>query len=240
MSPKLLQISALILFFLAVVTLVLGLRSESKPTPEVEVQNVLIEPLVKPEQVPSESINEEPHLIVDHSLEKNSETFLEPLLPSPPSLDIAAEMRAIAVPINELSGIGGFLNPGNFVDIIYISTSNDGQRQVKTQQILRNIRVLAYGNTTQSQSVKQRAASTAVLEVPSASVPELVKAVNQGQITLALIGPERDDSEMLYSDSILDDSMCLVLVRESDRNFVSKVPCRLVDESNGRLVRLNE
>ena len=225
---------------MAVVILVLGLRSESKPTPDVEVESVAVEPhLGNLEQLPSEPSKEEQPVVVD-SMAKNVDELSAPLLASPPSLDITSEMRAIAIPINELSGIGGFLNPGNFVDIIYISTKNADQGKVKTQQILRNIRVLAYGDTIQSQSVQQRAATTAVLEVPSASVPDLVKAVNQGQITLALIGSERDDSELLQSGSILDDSQCLVLVRESDRNFVSKVPCRLVDKSDGRLVRLNE
>lgn len=230
------------LFALAILTLVLGLKSGQDYSSTSSSEGVT-QHLVDQEErhEPAASNLDGLHHKNDVDLTQEQQTVeLETSSILPPSLDIAPDMRAIAVPVNELTGIGGFLNPGNFVDIIYISTQQDGQRQVTTQQILRNVRVLAFGNTFETQSVQQRAASTAVLEIPATSVAEIVKAVNQGQITLALVGSERDDSEMDELSSLLDDSQCLVLVRENDRNFVSKVPCRLVDESQGRFVRLNE
>lgn len=242
MSPKLLQLSALALFALAIVTFILGIRSQPS-TPEHQNDDEITEAFVDVDnevELSTDVIKSQTFSSDTVSDLKGAYIEADSISRLTPSLDIAPDMRAIAIPINELSGIGGFVNPGNFVDIIYVATQLDGQQQVTTQQILRNIRVLAFGNTFETQSVQQRAASTAVLEVPASSVAAIVKAVNQGQVTLALVGSEKDESELYETRNLLDDSQCLVLVREEGRNFVSKVPCSSVDESQGRYVQLNE
>ena len=56
---------------------------------------------------------------------------------------IPENMRAVAVPTTETSGIGGYIMPGDNVDVLVSYTPSDDQKLVVTQ--LQNIKIIEKG-----------------------------------------------------------------------------------------------
>lgn len=242
MSTKVLQIIALLLFILAVIVLLLGITM-------VKLQP---EPAVSPTNNQHSSDIDEVNSAIDTKPITESVSNQQSAPPSslketeqvlPPAFELSEGMRALAIPIDELSGIGGFVNPGNFVDLVYVSTKlNAAKNQVETQHILRNVRVLAFGNITQSSSVEQRVAKSAVLEVPAGVVIDLITAINMGRISLVLVGAQVDDADYGKVESILEDLQCLVVSvsGQEERPEIRQESCRKVDKNTARIVRVLE
>ena len=105
-------------------------------------------------------------------------------------------MRAVAVPVNTATAAGGFILPGDHVDVMQshqqegsssgssILASRSGQL---AQTLLRNIRVLAIDQTTKPpRSAPSVIGIVATLEVPASDADILVRAKAQGEIILAL------------------------------------------------------
>jgi pilus assembly protein CpaB len=106
-------------------------------------------------------------------------------------------MRAITIPVTRITGVGGFIFPGDRVDILLSRTATDDNgitRQV-TETVFRNIRIL--GIDTRASDAKgqpPRIARTATIEV-TPTLAEKVKVLQRlGGITLALrsIAREQD------------------------------------------------
>ena len=62
---------------------------------------------------------------------------------APLAYQIPENMRAVAVPTTETSGIGGYIMPGDNVDVLVSYTPSDDQKLVVTQ--LQNIKILEKG-----------------------------------------------------------------------------------------------
>jgi pilus assembly protein CpaB len=110
------------------------------------------------------------------------------------AVKLPAGMRAMATPVTVESGAGGFILPGDHVDVIEdIKLTSGGTggglpaQPVQSRTILTNITVLAID---QSPEAKQGAASqvgaTATLEIPEANIDILAKAREEGTLQLAL------------------------------------------------------
>ncbi|MGH6955621.1 MAG: Flp pilus assembly protein CpaB [Caulobacteraceae bacterium] len=96
---------------------------------------------------------------------------------------------AIALPISADSGAGGFIEPGDRVDVL--STHNDtartGQGGMVTETVLSNALVLAIDQHTDAPKDNPALVGvTVTLEVPDASAGAVAKARSQGGLTLAL------------------------------------------------------
>jgi pilus assembly protein CpaB len=107
-------------------------------------------------------------------------------------------MRAIAVPVNSGTAAGGFILPGDRVDVMQSHQQEGGQGggggslfasrtgQV-AQVLLRNVRVLAIDQTTKApKNTPAVIGAVATLEVPAPYADILVRAKAQGEIVLAL------------------------------------------------------
>ena len=103
-------------------------------------------------------------------------------------------MRAIAVPINSATAAGGFILPGDRVDVLQShqqeagSTGGSPPRTGQVAQVLlRNVRVLAIDQTTKApKNTPSVIGAVATLEVPAAYSDVLVRAKALGEIVLAL------------------------------------------------------
>lgn len=99
-------------------------------------------------------------------------------------------MRAMAVPVSAETGAGGFILPGDRVDVIMSRRAEadvDGQSGYITATVLRNIKVLAIGAVTQAPGGDQTVdGSTATLEVSSRDAELLAFAEAQGDLYLVL------------------------------------------------------
>lgn len=100
-------------------------------------------------------------------------------------------MRAISVRISPESGAGGFILPGDRVDVILtrkIDSPTDTTGTQVSEPVLNNVRVLAIDQTFRENEGGEQVAvgKTATLELSPAQTRVLALAESSGQLTLAL------------------------------------------------------
>ena len=100
-------------------------------------------------------------------------------------------MRAAAVRVNDVSGVAGFVQPSDAVDVLI--TRQLGERQA-TDVLLQNIRVIAIDQTAQSPNGQPIVGKTATLEVTPVDAQKLALAQQVGSLSLVLrkAGVEQD------------------------------------------------
>ena len=101
---------------------------------------------------------------------------------------LPAGMRAISTPIREETSAGGFILPNDHVDVILSRSVKVGNKDDKVSEtILRNIRVLAIGQTLEQQGDdKVATGKTATLELTPRQTEILALAQSLGEISLSL------------------------------------------------------
>jgi pilus assembly protein CpaB len=101
---------------------------------------------------------------------------------------LPAGMRAISTPIREETAAGGFILPNDHVDVILSRAVKVGNKDDKVSEtILRNIRVLAIGQTLEQQGDdKVATGKTATLELTPRQTEILALAQSLGEISLSL------------------------------------------------------
>ncbi len=115
------------------------------------------------------------------------------------SASIEVGKRAIAVPINDTSGVAGLIQPRAHVDVLFTKPGNVAEAVTTT--ILEDVVVLAIGRniettsastsaaTTAQTAVRPQPAQSATLLVTPAQARKLELAKNEGKISLALRNP---------------------------------------------------
>jgi pilus assembly protein CpaB len=95
--------------------------------------------------------------------------------------------RAVSIRVNDVSGVAGFLLPGDRVDILLTRQLEDGgKKNPVTDVILQNVVVLAIDQLTDEQREKPQVARTATVEVDPAEAQKLALAMQVGNLSLAL------------------------------------------------------
>ncbi|KKC99464.1 Flp pilus assembly protein CpaB [Photobacterium halotolerans] len=104
--------------------------------------------------------------------------------------------RAIAIQASELTTVGGHVQPGYRVDVIYLLRANKESGDNSTaRRILSNVEVLAVGDQLNFDGKKTEKqvndkARTVVLAVPATDTPQLLLAETTGQLRLAVVGTQ--------------------------------------------------
>jgi pilus assembly protein CpaB len=107
-------------------------------------------------------------------------------------------MRAVAIPVKADTMVGGFISPGDFVDVILtynVEVEARGNTDVQalvskaaSETILQNIKVLAVDQEASREEDKAKIARTVTLEVTTEGSQKLSLAATMGDITLTLRG----------------------------------------------------
>jgi pilus assembly protein CpaB len=103
---------------------------------------------------------------------------------------IPAGYRAVSVPVNDVSGVSGLVQPGSKVDVLF--TRPGTMVEAITSTILQDVKVLAVGHALfPNQTVDPKAAKVpvATLLVTPADAQKLELAKNEGKISLSLRNP---------------------------------------------------
>ncbi len=101
-------------------------------------------------------------------------------------------MRAITIPVSDTTGVGGFVFPGDRVDLMLTqSVPTAGDRELKASEtILRNLRVLATDQATNTETVDGKsvvkASRTVTLEVTPRIAEKISVASTVGALSLVL------------------------------------------------------
>ncbi|MNQ69665.1 hypothetical protein D3C85_842750 [compost metagenome] len=102
---------------------------------------------------------------------------------------IAPDKRAISVRVDDVVGVGGFLLPGNRVDVLATKTTNAGSNSATSRTILENLRVLAVDQTAGTDKTQPVVVRAVTLEMSVAEAEALVTAQTEGKLQLALRNP---------------------------------------------------
>ncbi len=97
-------------------------------------------------------------------------------------------MRAIAIRTSDVAGVGGFVLPGDRVDVL-LTRSNGaagGQQSSSTQVIADNVRVLAIDQTDDPAADKPVVARSVTIEVTPAEAQTISLAQTVGSVALSL------------------------------------------------------
>ncbi len=110
-------------------------------------------------------------------------------------------MRAVTIPTSAKTGVAGFIFPGDRVDIVLTQTvKGDGPSLKAAETILRNIRVLATDQSTESTTVdgktKVKKFSTVTLEVTPKIAEKIAVAQTIGTLSLSLRSIADNQSEL--------------------------------------------
>jgi pilus assembly protein CpaB len=102
--------------------------------------------------------------------------------------------RAMAIRVDEASSIGGFANPGNYVDVVAVLSPGGGSKQV-SKVIAQNLKILANNQDTQEiTGAARKLGGTVTLAVTPAQAAVLTLAMREGN--LHLIGRNQTDHEL--------------------------------------------
>ncbi len=95
--------------------------------------------------------------------------------------------RAITLKVDDTIGVGGFIQPGNFVDIVTTVDVGVSERKLVSKVILQNVLVIATGSEiNQSEEKKSKVVPTVTVLVSLEKAERLALATSAGSIRLVL------------------------------------------------------
>ena len=100
---------------------------------------------------------------------------------------VSPKKRAVAVKVDKVIGVAGFVNPGNRVDVLVTIATGKTSEPI-TKIVLENILVLAAGPEIQTKGKEERPSPVDVitLEVTPEEAEKLALAATEGKLQLAL------------------------------------------------------
>lgn len=101
---------------------------------------------------------------------------------------ITPGMRAASIRVSTVSGVGGFIVPGDHVDVLYIRDEETRRNGInlKSDLLLQNVKVLGIDQNLNDQSDSALPADTVTLEVRVNDAQKLRLAQDTGQLSLSL------------------------------------------------------
>jgi pilus assembly protein CpaB len=105
------------------------------------------------------------------------------------SVRIPESMRASSVNVNEVSGVSGFILPGDRVDVIVTIDRVGEMRSSVAKTILQDVEILAAGIKTESKNEKPLDVQSVTLLVDPRGAEDLALAIHEGKIHLVLRNP---------------------------------------------------
>jgi pilus assembly protein CpaB len=112
------------------------------------------------------------------------------------SRKVADDMRAFSIRINDVSGVAGFLLPGDRVDVLLTRPAGDDKDNLVTDVILQSVVVLGVDQLASEESEKPVVARTATVEVTPEQAQKLALAQQLGTLGLTL----RNHADMDQAD----------------------------------------
>ena len=113
--------------------------------------------------------------------------------------------RAFAVRVNDVSGVAGFLVPGDRVDVILTrDPGSQGQQDRVSDMILQNIVVRGTDQIADTERNKPQVVRTVTLEVTPEEAQKLALATQVGQLSLALRNMASNDEQRTRTIRVMD------------------------------------
>lgn len=111
------------------------------------------------------------------------------------SMLVRPGLRATSLEVNQVSGVSGFVLPGDRVDVLCTVDERGGVGNATTRTILQNAEVLASGQKTKQEDNKPITVQAVTILVDPAGAEKLALGLHEGKLHLVLRNP--DDSDTL-------------------------------------------
>jgi len=134
-----------------------------------------------PNRVALQTIAPDEPLLESHISGRNARPTL--------SVALAPGMLAVSIPVNDVTGVGGFVRPGDMVDVLLtrqMPGENAGAADKMTDVVMQAVRVLAIDQVADPGKTDPAVAKTATLEVDQTGAQKLSLARELGSMSLAL------------------------------------------------------
>ena len=96
---------------------------------------------------------------------------------------LGTNTRAMAIKVDAVTAVGGFVTPGDYVDVLMTQGGGD---ELSTVTILQNIRVIGVDQTAEEQTDTPEVAQTVTVEVTPEDGQKLALAQKAGTLSLTL------------------------------------------------------
>lgn len=136
---------------------------------------------------------------IDSVLSQTTKVFVvdgEPILASKLSsiggglsVRIPPDMRGMSLKVNEVTGVSGFVLPGDRIDVLVTIDNAAGTANAVTKTILQDLEVLASGVKTETKNNQNVTVQTVTVLVDPDGAEKMALAVDQGTVHLALRNP---------------------------------------------------
>jgi len=99
-------------------------------------------------------------------------------------------MRASTIRVDDVMGVGGFVLPGDFVDVLVTRSEGEEQQVARSDVLLEGVRVLGVDQLADQSKDEPVVAKAATIEVTPAQAQKLALAGQVGTLSLALRSAE--------------------------------------------------
>lgn len=105
------------------------------------------------------------------------------------SMLIRPQMRAVSLEVNQVSGVSGFVLPGDRVDVLVTIDLHSSSNNPVTNTLLQNCEVLAAGQKTSQKDGAPLSVQSVTLLVDPQGAEKVAHAIHEGEIHLVLRNP---------------------------------------------------
>ena len=140
------------------------------------------------------------------------------------SQTLSPNSRAVAIRVDDVTSVGGFVTPGDYVDLLLTRTVRD---ELVTDTILRNIRVIGVDQMSDELRDDPRVARTVTVEVTAEQGQVLALSQRAGTLSLALRTADTDDTlpvERLRLSDLLPEMPKPVEMEPAAEEVVAEAP----------------
>ena len=162
----------------------------------------------------------------------------DPGQPAGLTSQLSVGMRAFAINVDVSSGVSGFLQPGDNVDVWWSGASSITGESF-TQLIETSVAIVAVDQATSERATGAEIARTVTVEVSPEQVGRLAQAQATGRLTLSLVGAndtaevgaiEVDNNELLGIKQqeiveVAQEEVCVVRARKGTEVVETQIPC---------------
>ncbi|HEY7728731.1 MAG TPA: Flp pilus assembly protein CpaB, partial [Candidatus Eisenbacteria bacterium] len=110
------------------------------------------------------------------------------------SMLVRPGLRASSLEVNQVSGVSGFVLPGDRVDVLCTVDEPGGVGNARTRTILQNAEVLASGQKTKQEDNKPITVQAVTILVDPVGAEKLALGLHEGRLHLVLRNPEDTDT----------------------------------------------
>jgi len=147
-------------------------------------------------------------------------------------------MRAVTVPVSAKTGVAGFVFPGDHVDLVLTQTikSQEGEPLRASETIIRNLRVLATDQSTETEKADGKTVvrefKTVTLEVTPKIAEKIAVAQTIGTLSLSLRAIADNQSELERAIASGDVSIPEGATKEEEERLLKTALARPMDKGS--------